>query len=253
QAFHELELFCKTEDRPRQTASPRRQRRVALLCARASVRAVRDIEETLVGDAPADIEAIAPSAVVHAVFGGGLRVLDQAFEKTHLGILLFSQCVAEHESKSQRSQRADGVDEQGVSAVKRVNEPAVADRRPPPRLHGAADLQRELIEVKLPLAREYASLAREPPEIAVGADDVEAVIVDAHVGEVRRHAIARARASQLQEFAIPRSVELQHRRAELKALGPLGPPTCLIATLDGEYGRTAPGLPGLFDRPDFPG
>src|SRR4029453_4433337 len=89
---------------------------------------------------------------------------------------------------------------------------------------------------------------REAPEIAVGADVVEAVIVDADVREVRRHPVDGARSPELEEFRLAGRVELQQRRPELKALRPLGPPARAIAPVGGEHRRAVFGPPGLFDR-----
>ena len=55
-----------------------RERRVALLRARAAIRAVGDVEEALVRGAAADVEAIAAAAVVDVVLGRRARVLDAA-------------------------------------------------------------------------------------------------------------------------------------------------------------------------------
>ena len=84
---------------------------------------------------------------------------------------------------------------------------------PSARLHGAADLERELIEVHLPRRRLDAAFAGQPPQGPVGADVVEAVIVHADVREVRRHPAEGARPSQLEERAIAGRIKLQERRA----------------------------------------
>src|SRR5258706_6921869 len=110
-----------------------------------------------------------------------------------------------------------------MRAVERVDEAAVRQRRPPARLHGAADLQRELVEAPLPLADLDARLAGEAPEVAVRAHVVEAVIVHADVREMRRHPLDGARATQLEKARVAGRIELQQRGAELEALRPLGP------------------------------
>ena len=130
---------------------------------------------------------------------------------------------------------------------------AVRQRRPAPRLDGAAHLQRQLVEAQLPLARGDPSFAREPPQVAVGADVVEAMVVDAHVREVRRHAFHGARAPQLEEGLVAGRVELEQRRPELEALGPFGPPARLIAPLHGEHRCAMLGPPGLFDGSNLSG
>ena len=134
-----------------------------------------------------------------------------------------------------------------------MDEAAARQLRPATRLHGPADLQRQLVEAPLPGARLDSALASEPPEIAVGADVVEAVIVDADVGQVRRHAFDRPRAPQLEECGLAGRVELQQRRAELESLRPLGPPARAITAFDREYGRAVFRAPGIFDRTNLRG
>ena len=131
------------------------------------------------------------------------RVLHQPLEQADLLVLLLHQRLTETVGQRQRAQRSDRVDEQRVRAVERVDEAAGRQPRPAPRLDGAADFQRELVEAPLPVARLDAPLARQPPEIAVGADVVEAVVVDADVGEVRRHALDRPRRPSSRNAASP--------------------------------------------------
>jgi hypothetical protein len=131
----------------------------------------------------------------------------------------------------------------------RVDEAAAGpERRPAPRLDRAAHLQGELVEPDLPLRRLEALLAREAPQVAVGADVVEAVVVHAHVGEVRRHPRQRPIAADVEELFGAGRVVLQQRRAELEPLGPLGPAARAIAPVDGEDRRAVVRLPRIFDR-----
>src|SRR6185295_15055046 len=62
----ELDLLGEAEHRPRETARPRAERRVALLGARSAIRAVGGVEQALVRRASADVEAIAAAAIVDA-------------------------------------------------------------------------------------------------------------------------------------------------------------------------------------------
>ena len=169
-----------------------RERRVALLAVGPAVRAVGGVEQRLVRDAAAHIVGVAPLAVVHAELRGGVRVLQQAIEQVDLLVLFAAQAMAERMRQGERAQRSDGVDKQRVRAVERIDEAAGGQGRPPPRLDGAADLERQLIEVHLPRVRFDAAFARQPPQGAVGADVVEPVIVHADVREVRRHPVERA-------------------------------------------------------------
>jgi hypothetical protein len=79
------------------------------------------------------------------------------------------------------------------------------------------------------------------------------VIVHAHVRQVRRHALERARPAEIQELTLACGVELQQRRSELEALRPLGPAARAVAPLDSEHRRTVAGVPGALDRADLGG
>ena len=113
--------------------------------------------------------------------------------------------------------------------------------------------ERQRVVALFPLARVEPSLAGEAPERAVGADVVEAVIVDADVREVRRHAVERAGAAELEEGAVARRVELENGRSELKALRPLGPAARAVASLHGEHRRAVFRTPALLERVDLRG
>ena len=129
--------------------------------------------------------------------------------------------------------------------------PAVRQRGPAPRLDRAADLERELVEPHFPGRRVEPSLLREPREPAVRADIVEAVIVNADVRQVRRHAVHRPLTRKVEELGLTSRVELQHRRAELKPLRPLGPAARLVPSRDREDRRTAIRRPCRFERTDL--
>ena len=159
--------------------------------------------------------------------------------------------MPQHVGDGQRAQRADGVHEERVGAVERVDVAAIGQPGPPFRLHRAADLQGELVEAQLPGRRVDPALARQPPQPAVGADVVEPVVVHADVRQVRRHPLDGARPAQLQEFSVAGGVELQDCRAELKSLSPFRPAARLVAALDGEHGRAGIGRPGRFERADL--
>src|SRR4051812_7521289 len=140
-----------------------------------------------------------------------------------------------------------------MRTVEGMDESAIRHRRPPVRLYGAAHLQRQLVEAEFPLARLEPLLAPEAPQVAVGADVVEAVVVHAHVGEVPRHAGQGPLTADVEKLLGACRVVLQQRRSELEALRPLRPSTRAIPALDGEYRRAVLGLPRVFDREDLPG
>jgi hypothetical protein len=182
-----------------------------------------------------------------------VRVLHEPLEQVDARILLFEQDVPEPVGERQDPQRPHGVDEERVRTVERVDEAAVGQARPAVGLHRAADLQGKLVEVPLPRARVDAPLARQPPERAVGAHVVEAVIVHARVREVRGHAGDRRAAAAVEELGLARRVELQERGADDEAFRPLGPPARAVAAAHGEDRRAVGGVPALVDQPDRAG
>ncbi len=159
--------------------------------------------------------------------------------------------MAEAVRDRQGPKRADGVDEERVRAVERVDEPAARDRRPPRGLDGAAHLQRQLVELALPLGRVDPAFARETPERAVGADVVESVVVHADMRQMRRHALDRPRAAEIEERAVAGGVELQQRGAELEALRPLGPAPGAVDAVHREHRRAVGRIPSRFERQDL--
>ena len=161
--------------------------------------------------------------------------------------------MAEEVRERERAKRTEGVDEQRVRAVERMDEAAARNRRPAPRLHRAADLQRQLVEPDFPVGRVDATFTRQSPQRTVGADVVEAVIVNARVREVRRHPRERALAAEIEKRRVARRIELQQRRAVLKSFRPLGPSARRVAPVDGEDGRAVPLAPRRFQRSDFSG
>jgi hypothetical protein len=200
---------------------------------------------------PAHVEPVAAVAEVDAVLRRRARVIEQPVEQVDVGVLLLHQPLPEGVRKRQRAERAQGVDEERVRAIERVDVAAVGQLRPAPRLDRAAHLQRQLVVAHLPLGRLEAPFAGEPPQVAVGTDVVEAVIVDADVGEMRRHPLEGAGAAQIEELLVAGGVELQQRRAELEALRPLRPAAGAVLSFDGEHRRPVLGAPGVLDGVDF--
>jgi hypothetical protein len=180
-------------------------------------------------------------------------VLAQPHQQVHRRVLLLEQLLSQQVGQRQRAKRPDGVHEQRMGAVERVDEPAIGQRRPAAGLHGSAHFQRELVEVHFPRVRLDPILARKTPQISVGADVVEAVIVDACMRQVRRHPLDRARAPKLQALPVAGGVELQQRGSELKPLRPFGPPARLIPPRHREDRSAVGGLPGALERLDFRG
>ena len=87
--------------------------------------------------------------------------------------------------QGQRPQGTDSVGEEGVGAIERVNITVpVAGLAPTAGLHGTADLQCQLVEFQLGLILRESTLEHQSPQVAVGADVIEPVIMDPGVGDV---------------------------------------------------------------------
>ncbi|MBA7588944.1 hypothetical protein ES708_31015 [subsurface metagenome] len=99
-----------------------------------------------------------------------------------------------------------------------------------------------------PLVGGDAALGHEAAQVAVGADVVEAVVVDAEVGDVRRHGCDGVCAAQVQVARIAGGVELEDLGPELEALGPFGPAPGGVAALDSEDRRTLGSVVFLLDE-----
>ena len=161
--------------------------------------------------------------------------------------------MTERVGERQRPQRAHRVHEQRMGAVERVDESASGNARPPARLDGAADFQRQLIEMDFPGRGVEAALEGEPPQVPVRAHVVEAMVVHADVADVRGHPLERPGASQLEPLPFAGGVELQNRRSELKALGPFRPPTRDVSAADGEHRGAGAGRPRRLNRGNLRG
>src|SRR5690606_15571577 len=108
-------------------------------------------EDAFVRDAAAPIVSVAAFAVIDAVARGGLCMLQQAIKQRDAGVVLSHQRVAEAMGDGEGAQGADGVDEERMRAVERMDEAAaIADGRPARGLDGARELERERVVVALP-------------------------------------------------------------------------------------------------------
>src|SRR5580658_5041115 len=83
--------------------------------------------------------------------------------------------------------------------------------------------------------------------MAVSADVVEAVVVNARVADVRCRQSHRLAAPQWQKLRLIRGVELQKGRADLKSLRPLRPTARRISSSDGEDWRPFGGVITAFN------
>jgi hypothetical protein len=207
--------------------------------------------KTLVRDAAGLVPGVAAGAAVDPELRRRARVLQQALEQRHLAVALVEERLAQPVRERERAQRAHGVGEERVRAVEGVDEAARRRPRPAPRLHRAARLERELEQLELAGLGGVAPLEREAAQSAPGADVVEAVVVHAHVRDVRRHPRVGALAAELEERALAGRVELQQRRAELEALRPLRPAARGVAAAAREDGRAVRRVPALLEVADL--
>ena len=160
--------------------------------------------------------------------------------------------VAELVRDDEGAHRADGVGEERVRAVERINvAPAAGDLGPARGLHGPGAFEGEFVEIPFPGVGGNASLHHETEKISVGGNVVESMIMHADVGDVVGHAPAGAGTSELEEFFVAGGVVLQDGGAVNKPLGPLGPAAGGVFSRHGENrcGRT--GFLGRINGKDF--
>ncbi len=93
--LEELQLLREAEEDPRLAAGPRRERRVALLRARAPVAAVHGVEQALVRHAPALVPGVAAAALEDGEARGRARVEDDTLEERRRPVALLEEGVAE--------------------------------------------------------------------------------------------------------------------------------------------------------------
>ena len=86
-------------------------------------------------------------------------------------------------------------------------------------------------------------------DLSMGVGKREAASAD--VRHMRRHFLHCFLSPQLQKLLLSSGFELEQRRTELKALGPLGPTARGVFAFDGEDGGAVGRLPGFFDAQDF--
>ncbi len=86
-----------------------------------------------------------------------------------------------------------------------MQESAILCRRPSPRLHRAAQLQRQFIRYSSShWFSGILAFAHQAPEIAVRADVVEAMIMHSKMADVGSHSLYRRRTPQIAELLFRR-------------------------------------------------
>jgi len=141
-----------------------------------------------------------------------------------------------------------------MGAVERIDVTAAATDGGPSRgLHSAGALEREHVEIPLPIIGGDAPFVHQAKQISVRRDVVESMVMHADVGNVRRHEVHGSFTALVQKPLLAGGVKLEDGGAKLEALCPLRPAAGGIAALHGEYGRARRRFPRLFERTNLRG
>ena len=155
---------------------------------------------------------------------GGLGVLEGAVEKIDLCVVFPHEAVTQHVGEAESAEGADGVGKEGLGPVEGADITEFGgELGPAGGLYGAAGFEREIVEVGLPIVGGEPAFTEEAAEVSVGADIVEAVIVDPDVGDVGGHAAKRSLAADLEHRFVASGVVLEDGGAVDEPFGPLGP------------------------------
>lgn len=252
EGVEEFELFGEAADGPGEATGPGGEGGVALLRTGTAEAAVVAIEDGFVDGASAEVVGVAAFAVIDAVVGGGGGVFDEAVEQGDAAIVFGGEDMTEAMGDGEGAEGADGVDEEGMGTIEGVDVAAAAvDGGPAGGLDGAAGLECELVEVFFPGVGGDAAFGEEAEEIAVGGDVVEAMVMDAGVGDVGGHELKGVGAADREELFVAGGIELEDGGAELEALGPFSPAAARVEAIDGEDGRAFLWGPGGFELEDL--
>ncbi len=158
-----------------------------------------------------------------------------------------AESVAERES----THGTDGVYEERMRAVERINIAAAGNRRPARRLNCSRTFKRKFVEVPFPFVLFELAFVHQPKKIAIGADVVEAMVMYAYVRHMRSHERDRMLPARFQESFVAGRIKLQNLGSKLESLCPLSPTAACVAAIHckdrGAFGR----LPGLVERIDL--
>ena len=230
-------LFGETAEEPGVTAGPGSKGGVALLGGGAAVGAVGYIKNGFMNDTAWNVVGVATFAVVDIVTGGGFGVLQGAVEEIDFGVVFSHEPMTENVGKAEGAKRADGIGEERLGAVERADVAELGgESGPAGGLDGAAGVEGEIVEVGFPIVGGETTFAEESAQIAVGADIVEAVIVDPDVGDVDGHSAEGGVAADLEHGFISGGIVLKDGRSVDEAFGPLSPTAGGVFALDGEDG-----------------
>jgi hypothetical protein len=202
--------------------------------------------------ASAQVVGIAAFSIIDRKARRGFSVLEETAQQRNWPVHFAHEFVAQLMAQRQRAQGTDRVGEERVRSVERIDVTLVRLQfRPARGLDRSGRLEGQFVKILFPGVERNLTGAHQAQQIAVGADVVESVVVDADVGDVRGHPINRVPAADIEEGFVARDFELVNRGAELEALGPLGPAARGIFALDRENGCAAYRIPSLLQALDF--
>ena len=159
----------------------------------------------------------------------------QPLQKGDPAIPLPHQRVPKLMRHRERAQGSHRVHKQRMRPVEGINVAIpLLSITPPGRLDSPGDLQRQLQKIVLLLVWRDPPLPHQPPQVAIGGDVVEPMVMHSHVGNVRGHHPAGAPPADLQKLRIPGRVILEQGRSILEPLRPFGPSPGCVFTLDSE-------------------
>ena len=235
-------------------AGPGGESGVSLLGRGATVGSVGHIEDRFMYDPTRNVVRVAALAVVDIVTGGGLSVLQGSMEKIDLRIVFPHEAVTQHVGKAESAERTDGVGEEGLGPIKGTDVTEFrSELSPAGGLDGAASFEREIVEVGFPVVGGESAFVEKAAKVPVGADIVEAVIMDPDVRHVGGHAAERSLAADLEHRFVASGVVLENGGAIDEPFGPLGPAPRGVFAFDGEDRGAVRLLPTFLEGENFRG
>ncbi len=159
-------------------------------------------------------------------------------------VLFCLQAVAEHMRHTADAQGAYGVDEERVAAVEGVDvAETIVEAGPTGGLHRSTYFQCELVKVQLLSIVGHAPFEHQPAQVAISGDVVEAMVVDAGVGEMLGHVGNDVPLGNGEEIPISGQLKADQGIAVLESLRPLGPAARSVATRNGHDGGSVAYFP----------
>src|SRR5579883_2766735 len=139
-----------------------------------------------------------------------------------------------------------------MGAIERIDEATVVGNPGPAcRLNRPRHLEGKLAGSEVAFCSRGTAFADQAPQVPVSTDVVKAVIVDAHVADVRCHHLPDPAPSQIEELLFTGRFILIERRAKLKSLGPLRPASRRVLAVPGKHRRAKLGIPTTIELADL--